>query len=145
MLDIDHFKRVNDTYGHLAGDQVLRVIALKIQDHLRESDFIGRYGGEEFVILLPETPSMFKTDELTAEKQIENISAKIVAQRVCDLISSMKIKTENGEVSVTASLGVAGQATDFADIETLLDRADTALYIAKQRGRNQVTVWTSSM
>ena len=146
MLDIDHFKRVNDTHGHLIGDQVLRTIASQIQDHLRESDFIGRYGGEEFTILLPETPSLVHHEEdAKTEVPAENLSAKIVAQRICDLISSARIPTENGDVKITASLGVAGQCIDFADIETLLNRADQALYIAKQRGRNQVAVWTDSM
>jgi len=145
MMDIDHFKRVNDTHGHLIGDQVLRSIATNIQDHLRESDFIGRYGGEEFVILLPETPSMRLPDDHANEETDSNLSAKIVAQRVCDLINTTRIQTERGEVKITASLGVAGQTKDFAEIETLLNRADTALYIAKQRGRNQVAVWTDSM
>jgi len=145
MMDIDYFKRVNDKYGHLIGDQVLRSIALIIQDHLRDSDFVGRYGGEEFIILLPETPSTLLPDNQSNANPDQPLSAKLVAQRVCDLVNSTRIKTESGEIHITASLGVAGHTSDFTLIETLLDRADTALYIAKQRGRNQVVVWTDSM
>ncbi len=145
MIDIDHFKRVNDTYGHLIGDQVLRTVASSIHDNLRETDFVGRYGGEEFVVLLPETPGTVQPTDPPADNPNDGFSAKLVAQRLCKLIQNTTIQTEEGTIQVTVSLGVAGQSWDFIDIETLLDRADTALYVAKQRGRNQVAVWSDSM
>lgn len=140
MMDIDHFKKVNDTFGHLIGDQVLHDIAQLCENNLREMDIIGRYGGEEFAILLPETPS-FIDPEIQDEELTDSPSAKTVAERLCQLIYNTPIGTQKGDINVTASLGVVGLSNKNDKIETLLDRADTALYIAKQRGRNQVAVW----
>ncbi len=147
MIDIDHFKKVNDTYGHLIGDQVLRAFALLCSDNLRETDIIARYGGEEFVILMPETPSQgLDAAALSAvkdgqEQSILFSSAKIAANRICNVIANTPIQTERGDISITISLGVVELTNKCETIETLLDRADTALYIAKQRGRNQYVVW----
>ncbi len=135
MMDIDHFKRVNDTYGHLIGDQVLRATALLCQDHLRETDIIGRYGGEEFVMLLPETND-------TTDK---NSSSLKVAERLRHVIANTPIKTERGDIAITISLGIVDLTSAGEDIEVLLDRADQALYIAKQTGRNRVVVWSPDL
>lgn len=141
LMDVDHFKKVNDNFGHLTGDQVLRKIAQLCENNLREMDVIGRYGGEEFAILLPETPSFIDESESSIEDQAEKPSAKTVAERLCNLIFETPIETKKGKIKVTASFGVVGLSKKSEKIETLLDRADTALYIAKQRGRNQVAVW----
>jgi len=125
MLDIDHFKQVNDTYGHAAGDQVLRNVALVLQEISRDADIIARYGGEEFVILLPETELPY---------------AKVVAERMRQEISRTSTETERGTVSLTISLGVAVLDEDCADLDALLERADQALYAAKQAGRNRVSI-----
>lgn len=101
----------------------------------------GRYGGEEFAILLPETPSFIGESESSNEDLAEKPSAKTVAERLCNLIFETPIETKIGKIKVTASFGVVGLSKKLEKIETLLDRADTALYIAKQRGRNQVAVW----
>ena len=141
MMDIDHFKKVNDTYGHLIGDQVLHDIAQICKNDLREMDIIGRYGGEEFAILLPETPSFL---DGTKTENADIPSAKTVAERLCQLLNDTLLETIKGTISVTASFGIVGMEKDMDKIETLLDRADTALYIAKQRGRNQVAIWTDT-
>lgn len=136
MMDLDHFKVVNDTYGHLVGDKVLRAIAKLCERNLRESDIIGRYGGEEFLILLPETPvnpsDPNKSDEHTA---------KAVAERLRKMVESTPTKTAQGEIPITISLGIAELTDDVGDLDTLIDRADQALYQAKQGGRNQSFVW----
>jgi diguanylate cyclase (GGDEF)-like protein len=126
MLDIDFYKDVNDSYGHILGDKVLISLAQVCQKQMREMDVIGRYGGDEFVILLPNT-------------KIEN--AALVAQRLCDAISRQIICAEVFEVRITASLGISDFKTGDT-IETLINRADTALYTAKQKGRNQVEVYS---
>jgi diguanylate cyclase (GGDEF)-like protein/PAS domain S-box-containing protein len=126
MLDLDFFKRVNDTYGHAIGDHVLCMVAERCAGNLREVDILGRYGGEEFVVLLPET---------------NLASASIVAERLCRLIGDEPIKTEKGPVSVTVSLGVAPLDDACESFDALLERADQALYAAKENGRNQVAVW----
>jgi diguanylate cyclase (GGDEF)-like protein len=126
LLDVDHFKRVNDTYGHQAGDVVLRGVAATCRASLRGTDLIGRYGGEEIAILLPGTnPS----------------DAERVAERVRASIAGMQMVVGEHRIGVTVSMGVAlaAQAHEYA-VDALLARADEALYHAKQSGRNQVVV-----
>lgn len=131
MLDIDHFKQVNDTYGHMAGDQVLRTLAWHCQAVLRAIDIIGRYGGEEIVMLLPDT---------------DDIGAHRVAERLRRHPAQTEIPTNSGDMRITVSVGVA--TTDDATtitLERLIDQADQALYVAKQAGRNRVRVWTPAI
>jgi diguanylate cyclase (GGDEF)-like protein len=133
MLDLDHFKRVNDTWGHSAGDQVLQGIGRLLRDSCRVYDVPGRYGGEEFCIVLPET----KTGNTAA-----------VAERIRQRLATNELPCGDGSIAVTVSIGIAG--TDSADAGTLnpaelIDRADRALYAAKNRGRNRVEMWSSSM
>ncbi len=123
MLDIDNFKQVNDTYSHAAGDQVLQALAKLCQECLREVDIIGRYGGEEFAILLPET---------------DEDGAYLVAQRLRQSIAETPIPTQHGEVSITVSVGIACTEGELSDLAVLLDLADTAMYEAKRDGRNLV-------
>jgi diguanylate cyclase (GGDEF)-like protein len=123
MLDIDHFKRANDTYGHSVGDQILQAVAERCRQELRSVDVVGRYGGDEFVILLPE-------NDLSAAKQVAERLRKSIAQR--------KLDTARGSATVTASLGVSAMNGKQTTLEDLLSRADQALYAAKQNGRNQV-------
>ena len=125
MIDIDFFKRVNDYYGHAVGDEVIQRIAKACRDCLRENDLIGRYGGEEFVILLHDS---------------DLATARIVAERVRHNIAQLRINTEKGPISVTISIGVAN-IQDSSSLDTLLQHADEALYQAKKRGRNRVEVW----
>ncbi|GAA0695445.1 hypothetical protein GCM10009104_23970 [Marinobacterium maritimum] len=127
MLDLDHFKRVNDRYGHQAGDLVLKELAQMLEQHLREVDIIGRYGGEEFTVLLPNTA---------------RLQAERLAQRLCQAAAEYRIRLHGGDlVQVTLSIGLASCDTDLLSAETLLARADEALYVAKQRGRNRVSVY----
>ena len=123
LLDIDSFKNINDTYGHLAGDQILRAVADIARETVRTVDNPVRWGGEEFVILLPDT-------ELDAALQ--------VAERLRESIAQAVIRFADEELHITASLGVAAKDGNTPDIETLLARADQAMYIAKYLGRNRV-------
>jgi diguanylate cyclase (GGDEF)-like protein len=123
MLDIDNFKQVNDNYSHTAGDQVLQALALLCQENLREADIIGRYGGEEFAILLTET---------------DEDGAYLVAQRLRQSVAETPITTQHGEVSITVSVGIACNLGDNSNLAVLLDMADTAMYEAKRAGRNLV-------
>jgi diguanylate cyclase (GGDEF)-like protein len=128
MLDIDLFKNVNDTYGHLVGDQVLKTIAERCQSVLRSSDKIGRYGGEEFVIILPET---------SIEMAVKT------ANRIRMIVSDRPILVENAKISTTVSLGVSSMNAECnLTLEQVLDQADQALYRAKQSGRNRVYMWS---
>ncbi len=122
LLDLDHFKRVNDDYGHLAGDEVLASVSKRWQSELRNIDLIGRIGGEEFVVLLPE-------NDLAA--------ARIVAERLLQAVSGRNFYSEGRAISCTVSCGIAilGQETH---LDELLRRADQALYRAKDKGRNRV-------
>jgi diguanylate cyclase (GGDEF)-like protein/PAS domain S-box-containing protein len=124
MIDIDHFKAINDQYGHAAGDDVLRQAANICQSRLRGSDFMGRVGGEEFVLLLPDTPPT---------------NAYYVAERMRTHLCETPIELENGTtLNITASFGVAPMNEDESDFDSLLERADEAMYHAKHEGRNQV-------
>jgi diguanylate cyclase (GGDEF)-like protein len=129
MLDIDHFKHVNDTHGHLAGDAVLAALSATLRGLLRDYDITGRFGGEEFVVLLPHT------DALTAAQIAERLRAKLAE------ISVAAGNHSNGSpvaLQVTVSIGVATLTTARRDLDDLIAAADTALYRAKQQGRNQV-------
>lgn len=126
MVDLDHFKRVNDTHGHVVGDEVLREIAERLQRAIRVYDAVGRFGGEEFMVVLP------GTDGEAAEAAAERIRAEIGREPVL---------TSVGTVDVTASLGVVTRAGEVVhDATALLVAADTALYDAKATGRDRVTV-----
>ena len=132
MLDIDHFKRVNDTWGHAAGDVVLRELAQRIESQVRASDVAARYGGEEFVVLLPDTDV--------------NAASKL-ADRIRREVASTPIVLPNGDmVTITASIGIAqvSPSPDDRDLKTLgeslIARADVALYAAKSAGRDRVVV-----
>ena len=134
MLDIDYFKRVNDEYGHPAGDEVLKCVGKVLRESCRVYDVPARYGGEEFCIILPET-------------RIGN--TLVVADRIQSRLAAWPVPVaEQQEITVTASIGIA--AHDVADdavlsATSLIDRADRALYSAKHRGRNRVELWSSAM
>jgi diguanylate cyclase (GGDEF)-like protein len=123
MVDVDFFKKVNDQYGHAGGDDVLRRIADVLSDGVRTTDMAARFGGEEFIALLSETP----LDE-----------AVTITERLRLAIAGTHIETDAGTVSVTASFGVATAAGGRVDIERLIAAADAALYVAKRNGRNRV-------
>jgi diguanylate cyclase (GGDEF)-like protein len=134
MLDIDHFKRINDTFGHPAGDQVLQAIGKLLRESCRVYDVPGRYGGEEFCIVLPET-------------KVGNTT--VVAERIRSRLESTELQCGDTSIVVTASMGIAGmEAGDAADIlspAALIDRADRALYTAKNRGRNRIEMWDEAL
>jgi diguanylate cyclase (GGDEF)-like protein len=121
-VDVDHFKKINDNYGHAAGDLVLKNVVSQIMQSLREVDFLGRMGGEEFVVGLPETG----VD-----------GATIVAERLREMIASMAITSNGDSIAVTASFGIAAFTRGDRDWKEMLGRADVALYQAKQEGRNR--------
>lgn len=126
MLDIDHFKQVNDSYGHDIGDQVLQIVAERCQKTVREIDILGRYGGEEFVVFLLET---------------DMDGACIVAERLRMAITSEPVHAGEGlELNVTASLGVAQRDENTTSLEILITRADQAMYVAKHKGRNRIAI-----
>ena len=125
MLDADHFKQINDTYGHPVGDDVLRRLASEMRDHIRYPDTIGRYGGDEFLIVLPHS-----TSKAAAQQ----------AERLCRHVRSLLMKSGDQEIGVTISIGIAQYKIHQEDWQTLLARADAALYQAKNKGRNQWVV-----
>lgn len=124
VLDVDLFKRINDSYGHKAGDRVLQLVAREMSTRLRSTDFIARFGGEEFVVLLPETP----TDE-----------ARKVLDSLREHVSGLPFHFSGEPVSITFSAGLTGFQDDDTE-ESVFDRADRALYQAKDEGRNRVSV-----
>jgi diguanylate cyclase (GGDEF)-like protein len=125
MFDVDWFKQINDRYGHSAGDQVLFSIAERCCQVIRHVDVFGRYGGDEFVILLPETGHEMARD---------------VAERIRVFISKNPIMTDAGPVHVSISMGITQATSDTDDLGLLLNRADQALYKSKRAGRNTITV-----
>jgi diguanylate cyclase (GGDEF)-like protein len=127
MFDIDNFKTVNDTQGHSAGNQVLAELARLCQNEMREVDLLGRYGGDEFVALLPET-------------SLEG--AAQAAERLGRAVARATHTTGRADVQITISLGVAVLADESGSLAELIDHADIAMYQAKQNGRNQACVWS---
>jgi len=125
VADLDHFKKINDTYGHAAGDAVLREIAARLRCQLRSYDFIGRYGGEEFLVLIPGCN--------TAE-------GLEVAGRLCTSIAAAPVRIGDIDVSITVSIGLSSTADVGLDSTVLFAAADAALYRAKAAGRNRVEV-----
>lgn len=126
MIDVDHFKEVNDTYGHGVGDEVLKRLVDCCYEQLRKTDIFGRFGGEEFAAVLVNT---------------DNNAALKVCERLLQAIAQLKVMTPDATISVTASLGLTMYAADDSSIESLLKRADDALYQAKNSGRNQLVVY----
>lgn len=126
MLDLDHFKHINDTYGHAVGDEVLKITADNLRHSLRPDDAIGRYGGEEFMIILEDCPI---------------IQAKELAERLLHNIAQLNFDHATPGLNVTASIGVASTENEQASsVECLMKEADCALYRAKDLGRNQVNM-----
>ncbi len=126
MADIDHFKKINDTYGHLVGDVVLKEASRRLHDALRSYDSVGRYGGEEFLIIVP---------------GCDALNLMVTAERLRCCISDRPVPTSAGPISVTLSLGVVASETNGQESttgEAMLRAADTALYAAKAHGRNRV-------
>lgn len=129
MLDMDNFKNINDQYGHTAGDQALCEAARILAGNLRSIDLLARMGGEEFAILLPRTP---KTE------------ARRIGERLCRALAETPIRVENHEVRLTVSIGVAALDETVHTLDEFLRRADQALYLAKEAGRNRCEIWTGA-
>lgn len=125
VCDLDHFKKINDTYGHGVGDEVLRGFVATTQSQLRESDLLSRFGGEEFAVMLPETG-------------LE--AARKIAQRLCDAVAETTYSALGEEVRMTVSIGLTNIQAGRESISAALNRADAALYDAKQEGRNRVVL-----
>lgn len=125
IMDLDHFKNINDNYGHQAGDLALKAFADVCGEEIRESDIFGRLGGEEFGLMLPETTIQH---------------AKILAERIRNAAAALEIKLNNKVIRFTVSIGLVELGTDDASIDAAMHRADLAMYQAKVKGRNQVVV-----
>jgi diguanylate cyclase (GGDEF)-like protein len=123
MLDLDYFKRINDQHGHPVGDRALKHVAVLLQTEMRSSDSLGRFGGEEFVLLLPNTPMN---------------QAAAVAEKIRDLLERSPLPSEGSTVTLSVSIGVAQWREATEDISRVLSRADAALFQAKVQGRNRV-------
>lgn len=126
MLDIDHFKNVNDSYGHMVGDEVIRHLSDLIRSHVRETDISGRYGGEEFAILLSDT---------------DLSNAKIFAERLRKEVASAVVRHNDIDIQYTISIGIAEVEKTITNYEAWIECADAALYRAKESGRNQVSLY----
>ena len=128
MLDLDHFKKVNDTYGHVAGDEVLKTFTETVKAEVRTGDIFARYGGEEFIILFVETD--LEDALVVCERLRERVEKKLFCER-----------TIEGGITVTVSVGCAELHNGIRDIHSLIDQADKALYLSKNLGRNRVSVY----
>lgn len=126
MCDIDHFKYFNDHYGHLVGDALLKEVSGVFKGAIRQVDFIGRYGGEELAVVFVETD----------EQQ-----ALLAAERIRQTVESRKIRIYDEELKITTSIGIASFPDGGSDAQTLIEQADSALYLAKEKGRNKVCVY----
>ena len=125
MIDVDHFKKFNDQYGHMVGDQILREMGGIIKENIREIDIAGRYGGEEFCVVLPDT---------------DEKGGVYVAERIRVAAEKTQIKSYDTKVNITISIGLAGFPKSGRTLPELIQKADKALYKAKESGRNQVIV-----
>ncbi len=131
LLDIDHFKRINDTYGHPAGDAVLKSLAQTLKRQVRTVDIVGRYGGEEFAIILSETDST---------------GAKLVGNRIRGLVSKMPFSLPDGNnIGLTVSIGISIYPSCSTNVDLLIEKADNALYSAKREGRNKVYLYRETL
>lgn len=126
IMDIDHFKNINDTFGHLKGDDVLVELTQCVYEIIRKTDIFGRYGGEEFILFMPHTA----LDD-----------AVMLAERIRQAVADRNFLPESLQLGVTISLGVAGVSPETNSLEALILNADLALYRAKQAGRNRVSVY----
>ncbi len=128
MIDSDHLKSVNDTLGHEVGNRLLKLTVQCIQSQLRQTDVVARYGGDEFVVVLPETPSN---------------GAVGVAERIRKSIESSPLTTRDKKVALTVSIGIAGYPNQGHDLDTVVERADHAMYASKNGGKNRITLYSA--
>jgi len=128
MADLDHFKRINDTHGHLAGDFLLKSFVNFLKKNLRDEDFLGRYGGEEFCIIMPDVPKQTARDII--ERLLKQLSE-----------TTFHYEKENIDISLTCSFGISGFPEDGASAEGLIKKSDEAMYAAKNMGRNKVSLF----
>lgn len=130
MIDSDNLKQINDTHGHHSGNRLLQHLVRCIQEQLRGADILARFGGDEFIVLLPETNSKGAMD---------------VAERIRRAVENSHFDVGSVDVSITVSLGVAGYPEDGSNLESILEKADKAMYRAKQRGRNRISAYSDSL
>ncbi len=126
MFDIDHFKKVNDTYGHQAGDEVIKLVSDVLRQNLRDTDIAGRYGGEEYGVILPNTDAK---------------AAVVFCERIRKQIEALQVEHEGQTIKFTISLGISQANDNITDYKAWLEQADQALYASKEGGRNQTNVY----
>lgn len=130
MFDIDHFKKVNDTYGHQAGDEAIRQVSRVLRENLRKTDIAGRYGGEEFGVILGNTDAE---------------AAIVFCERVRQQVSEIVVNHEGQQIKFTVSLGISQALNTTEDYKSWLEQADQALYAAKEGGRNRTVVYNQQL
>ena len=129
MIDSDNLKQINDTHGHESGNRLLQHLVRCIREQLRGSDVMARFGGDEFIVLLPET---------------SNKGALEMAERIRKSIEISRFDVRTGDTNITVSLGIASYPEDGGNLDIILEKADKAMYRAKQRGRNRVIAYTDN-